>query len=523
MHDLAQGPEVAEFRYIVIGGGSAGCLLARRLAERQSGTVALVEAGPVSSDVRTVVPIYYPQLFGSSLDWGFSTEPQPGLGGRQIAWPRGKMLGGSGAINAMIFLQPAEEDFRRWNWHWAAAYEREATEGGLLPHQPLHTPHPWSEAFVQAGHESGLQIARHFERSLANSCGFFSLAQQSGRRAHTGLELSQLQNLTLFTSCQVQRVCIPADRATGVLIRDALQQTVTLLATDEVILCGGTIGSPLLLFASGIGSESELRQLGIHCQYPLKAVGANLQDHLVFPVVLEARTNMGLPRRHSRNAREQFRRMGQGPMVSNLAEAGALLGAAANNGSDFQIHFTPTHYLKYPRSPTKSNHFSLAVTDLHPLSRGRLSAARTQTSNAATSPHTLAPRIDPGYLSDGEDLERMQSAIAWARHLAQQPSLQALVAQELMPGATRQNATSLRRTLMAFAQSIYHPVGTCRMVTPMESSIEHTVVDAEFRVHGIDGLRIADASVLPDLPSGNTNAVTLILAARAADLILAGS
>lgn len=536
----------AEFRYIVVGGGSAGCLIARRLAERQAGTVALIEAGPLSSDVRTVVPNYYPRTFGSSLDWGYATEPQNGLAGRRIAWPRGKLLGGSGAINALIFLQAASDDFRRWGWHWAEDLLREANAtNALLHHQRPATPHAWSEAFVRAAAESGLQHLEILDQSQANVCGLFSVAQHTGRRVHTGQSIETHENLTVYSASHVERVCIQDQRATGVILRGK-QKDCTLNATDEVILCGGAIGSPLLLMASGIGNANDLQALEIDCQHHLSGVGGNLQDHLVFPVIQQTNCDAGLQRRHARRARDQFRRLGTGDLASNIAEAGALLGSPNDATVEFQIHFTPTHYLKYPRTATQGNHFSLAVTDLHPRSRGRLSVKHATGAGESASSHRnqvglLTPCIDPAYLSLEEDVQRMLKAIAWARELAKQPSLRACIEQEVLPGANRQNAKSLTRTIQAFSQSIYHPVGTCRMVTSsqadssdatvgalrlreptLDSAAEETVVNSEFRVHGIQGLRVADASVIPDLPSGNTNAVTLLLAARAAELVLAG-
>ncbi len=513
-----------EYDYIVIGGGAAGCLLARRLVQSNRGTVALIEAGDSSDvgkiDVRTVVPAYYPKTFGSHLDWAFSTEPQAGLNGRRIAWPRGKTLGGSGAINAMIYLQAAASDFDRWansgcaGWDWHSVEDSlltSTTSKNLCPVSNLQLnevtePHPWSQAFIEACTRFGLQRKKQWLRSEQNSCGFHSLTQCNGRRQHTGQQLAAMlprSRIDLFRGVTIQDLKLVHDCVKTIRIVDGASKLIELNVSGEVILCAGAIGSPSILLRSGIGPSASLRKLGIRVTHDLPGVGENLQDHLVYPLVYRTHTSDGMPARFSVADRKQFRQLGSaashGPLASNIAEAGATFGQLA--GPDFQIHFTPTHYLKYPSRAAPMDCFSLAVNDLHPRSRGRLQLLSRDPS--------VAPSIDAGYLNHAEDAPRLLNAIETCREIANQASLRSLVADELLPGRKRVEASAILRSVQLFAQSIYHPVGTCRMGTDPRA-----VVDSKLRVHGIANLHVADASVLPDLPSANTQAVTLLVAAR---------
>jgi len=519
-----------EFDFIVVGGGSAGGWIARRLASQHVGRVALIEAGPASRDLRARVPNWYPRTFGTKLDWNYATEPQLGLSGRRIAWPRGRVLGGSGAINALIYLQAALADFERWGWKWA----KPLLDVELLQHAPPESPHSWSKAFVAAAEEFGLQVVAPWTQSQLNACGLFSTTQRQGRRVHSAEQLHELEALQLFTNCRAERVVLERGRATGVQVEFEVGRGRRYLnAAKEVVLCAGVVGTPQLLWQSGIGGERHLRDVQIDCQLDLPAVGRNLQDHLVFPVVFETQQPSGLSRRSTPADRQLYRSTGSGLLASNIAEAGAVLAldqnfsvhtAAVGDTTELQIHFTPTHYLRYPRLASTDNHLTLAVTDLHPRSRGTLTP-RLASSTLSHGP-CVDVAIDPHYLEHPDDLERLLAGIEAARAIARQPSLGCCISSEQIPGSRRQDRRSLQRTIQTLAQSIYHPVGTCRMHVPHphrspETAVKESVVDGEFRVHGVDGLRIADASVLPDLPSGNTNAVTLLIAAQLCQLIRA--
>jgi choline dehydrogenase len=527
----------ATFDFLIVGGGSAGGWIARRLAAHRIGRVALIEAGSSSNDPRTRVPNWYARTFGTPLDWNFSTETQSELSNRRIAWPRGRLLGGSGAINALIYLQAASADFERWGWDWAPQWldsqlhHNQLTEDKLLPHAPPASPHPWSEAFVEAAAEFGLQITAPWSQSQPNTCGLYSIAQRQGRRAHSAEQLDVLAELQVFTNCHAERIELQRGRAVGLDVAFAGEGSQRLSATRGIVLCAGVIGTPQLLWQSGIGCAQALHDVHIDCQVDLPAVGSNLQDHLVYPLVFSTHTPDGLRRRSTPVDRRLYRASGQGVLASNIAEAGALLSLNRDctaSTPELQIHFTPTHYLRYPKLASTDNHLTLAVTDLHPRSRGSLTPRLAAASRGNGARVDVA--IDPHYLEHPDDLERLLAGVEAARAIAGQPSLNRIISAEQLPGPKRQDKRSLQRSIQTLAQSIYHPVGTCRMQVPQgnegsraETPAEASVVDGEFRVHGVEGLRIADASVLPDLPSGNSNAVTLLLAARLCQLIEAGS
>jgi choline dehydrogenase len=531
------------FRFVIIGAGSAGCHLAQLLAAGQSEPLAIIEAGSQASanDVRSVVPSYYPHTFGSQLDWNLATVPQAALGGRRLAWPRGKVLGGSGAINALIWMQPAEADLRNWPcWDAASSFPAHVTS----PHQarataeaswpaisPLATPHPWTLAFLQAATAHGLTLCEPWLQAQNDTCGLYQLTQRQGRRCHGGLILQQaagnpkLSNLSVFTQAHVLRLILSNGKAIGVELGHAHGQRESIYASEQVILCAGAIGSPTLLMQSGIGDPQELFSLGIPCQHNLPWVGKNLQDHLVCPLVFSTQEARGLARRHTPEMRTEYRQWGTGELASNIAEAGALFSTESVRPSvapatepgllpapDFQLHFTATHYLKYPLQETANSFCSLGVTDLHPRSRGQIKLAWHSGG--------WQPLIDPAYLSDPADSQRLLSALRWTRELAAGSGLREIIQHEVMPGIKRTDDQSLLKWMRTFVQSIYHPVGTCRMACGDNVGAEWSVVGRDFRVHGLDGLRVVDASILPWLPSCNTNAATLGLAARGAREIL---
>lgn len=500
------------YRSLIVGGGSTGCLLAYLLARRGYGPVALIEAGPRSSDVRTRVPNWYPRLFGSRLDWQFDTVPQTGMHARRLRWPRGKLLGGSGAINALIYLEPATADLQRWGWkEWYVPASLEQ----LADRCETTELHAWSEKFLEAAVASGMTRTRCLSQARGDLCGAFIRTQQQASRFHTGLLLNQpLAGLEIICDSTVERLHWEAEEIVGVTVRTASGDRETIYAEEEIILCGGALGSPLLLLQSGIGPSEHLTALDIPCRHPLKQVGANLQDHLTFPLIYRASAASGLARRPSYGERQLYRAQGRGPLASNIAEAGALKGASGTGSvlPAYQIHFTPTHYLRYPRQATEDCFFSLGITDLHPISRGSIRLRRDG--------EQLLPLIDPGYFRESQDLSRMLEALQWARDIAGCEPLRGLACEELLPSPRRADARALGKSIRAFAQSIYHPVGTCRMDSSLASGPEETVVDSQFRVHGLHGLRIADASVLPDLPSCNTNSICWHLAARLADLLI---
>jgi choline dehydrogenase len=531
------------FRFVIIGAGSAGCQLAQLLAAGQSEPLAVIEAGgpAAASDVRSVVPNFYPRAFGSKLDWNFATVPQAALGGRRLAWPRGKMLGGSGAINALIWMQPAAADLDSWQW-WRPHQPSQvrssqnteripASEDSCPAINAVATPHPWTSAFLQAATNQGLTLREPWLQAHNNTCGLYQLTQRRGRRCHGGLALQQasnnpkLSNLSVITQAHVVRLILSDGKALGVELENAQGARESIYASDQVILCAGAVGSPTLLMQSGIGDPQELMSLGIPCLHNLPWVGKNLQDHLVCPLVFSTHDARGLARSHSPEMRELYRQSGTGELASNIAEGGALFSTelappgadpstqpGLHAAPDYQLHFTPTHYLKYPHQETANNFCSLGVTDLHPKSRGQI---KLEWNSGGWQ-----PSIDPGYLGDPLDSQRLLNALHWTRELAANSGLREVISHEVMPGIKRTDARSLLKWMRTFVQSIYHPVGTCRMDCGTNIGAERSVVARDFRVHGLAGLRVVDASILPSLPSCNTNAATLELAARGAREIL---
>lgn len=535
MRDIDSRQPQEEYDYLILGGGTAGCLLARLLAEADVGSVAIIEAGATRPDVRSIAPALYPRTFGSQLDWQFTTEPQPHLHNRRIAWPRGKILGGSSAINALIYLQAAEADFDRWSadgcagWDWQSIsrhlnksmHPSECPVSGL-PLSSIQYPHAWSTAFLQTCVEAGLARCDAWLQAVNQTCGLFTLTQRNARREHTGSQLSRAAtkaNLDVLPDFTVDKLTLSRDRVQAVELIDSMGHKHQVKVAGEVICCAGAIGSPCILQRSGIGPAELLAKAGIATQIDLPGVGANLQDHLVFPLIYRTKESCGLPARFTTEMRQQFRKsaagfshelknqLGPGPLGSNIAEAGAMLSLGGSNMPDVQIHFTPTHYLKYPSSLAPSDHCSLAITDLHPRSRGQLSVRSADPQ--------AAPSIDPAYLSHHEDGPRFVEAISRVREIAACGPLRDVILQEALPGVRRLDSPSILRSVEMFAMSIYHPVGSCRM-----GAGEMAVVDAALRVQGVSNLRIADASVLPDLPSANTQAVTLLVAWLASAMLL---
>ena len=524
------------YRFVIVGAGSAGCCLAQLLARKYNEPIALIEAGGAEQahNVRSIVPNYYPRAFRSSLDWHYVTAPQTQLAGRRIAWPRGKLLGGSGAINALIYMQPAAADWLAWEWDAssvAAASQalrqlRDPVSGeACLSLSHVAEPHPWTCSFLAAAEQAGLTYTDPWSEASDQSSGLYQLTQRHGRRWHFGLSIlrpaqSSSPQIALWPRLTVTKIILQRERALGIEAIDDAGKLQTIYAEDQLILCAGTLGSPLLLLGSGIGDPIALSAAGLPCHLALPEVGKNLQDHLVCPLIYCTRSGESLARRHGPETRQRYRTTGTGPLASNIAEAGALFSLADSSVAspvstadvrsrpEFQLHFTPTHYLRYPQLDSSEPCFSLAVTDLHPRSRGQL---RLDRHLAGWQVH-----LDPAYLSDASDCERFVAALQWTRNMAARSQLEELIRHELMPGPKRTDAVALSKWIRSFAQSIYHPIGTCRMDCGAERGPLRAVVDRDFRVHGLEGLRIVDASVLSSLSSCNTNAAVLMLTALAA-------
>jgi choline dehydrogenase-like flavoprotein len=532
---------MVEFDYIVVGGGSGGCVLAARLSEDPSVQVALLEAGGPNDGVLNRVPtgaaVY--MMRRNACNWAFATVPQPGLGGRVGYQPRGRGLGGSSAINAMVYLRGQREDYDDWaangatGWGWRDVLpyflmsennERGAGAwhgvGGPLNVADLRSPHPFAARFIEAGVQAGLPRNEDFSGATQEGVGYYQVTQKNGERwsvARAYLDPARARaNLYIETGAIATRILFEGRRAIGVEFDQGGTRR-TLRARREVLLAAGALQSPQLLMVSGVGPAAELQRFGIDVVADLP-VGRNLQDHL--DVIINRRVDdtdlLGLSPVGAvklLRAIRRWRRERRGVLTSNFAEAGGFVRTLPElTRPDVQLHFVIGMVDNHNRTMHWGHGMSCHSCPLRPKSRGTLTLASRNALDA--------PRIDPGFLSDAEDLETMVRGFKLVRRIFAQPAFAAFgggdLARELYFGDVRTD-DEIRAAIRARADTIYHPVGTCRM-----GSDDRAVVDPQLRVRGLEGLRVVDASIMPTLISGNTNAPVVMIAERAVDLIRRG-
>lgn len=535
-----------EFDYLVVGGGSAGCVLAARLTEDPGVRVALLEAGPQDTSPFIHCPAGLAALARTGgVNWGYSTEPQPGLLGRRGYQPRGKVLGGSSSVNAMIYIRGLPGDYDAWaaagnpGWGWqdVLPYFKRAEHNERLDndwhgqHGPLNvmdlrSPSALRQDFVDAGVAAGWPFNDDFNDGDALGVGPYQVTHRNGERCSTAkgyLDAARGRpNLQIFTGAQATRVLFErADgriRATGVEFidqRGGSRQTLHVAAGGEVLLSSGAFGSPQLLMLSGIGPGEALQALDIPVVQHLPGVGANLHDHPDVILVVDApraRGALGLSWRGAARALPawwnwRFRR--QGWLTSNYAEAGGFVSTDRTEPEpDLQFHFVVAKLKDHGRQTLWGQGYSLHVCLLRPRSRGSLRLA---------SPDAFAaPLIDPGFLNDADDARRMVCGVRLAREVLGQTPLSRHGGRESADSRDAVTDAEIETFVRRHADTTYHPVGTCRMGTGTEA-----VVDAALRVHGVAGLRVVDASVMPAIVSGNTNAPTVMIAEKAVDLLRA--
>ena len=501
--------------YVIVGAGTAGCVLAARLSEDPDVSVLLLEAGPKDRKLEIRIPAAFSKLYRSSVDWGYDTAPQQALDGREVVFPRGKTLGGSAAINAMMVLRGHRADQAAWGvprWGWddvAPAYERSR---GSFPAASLRDRSPLTDAFVDAVAANGIGRRNDLNDPDNEGVGFVPVSQRRGRRfspANGYLRPAMRRpNLTVVTGCRVTRVLLERGAAVGVAyVADGGEEEAQ--AGREVILAAGAINSPQLLLLSGIGPREELERHGIDVVLDAPGVGRNLRDHLANGILVRTRGAETLYSAESLPNLVHWLVRGRGPLTSNVAEAVAFVKTdPALEAPDLELLFAPVLFEGEGLQKPSAHGFTVASIPLQPRSAGEV--------RLRSADPLAAPVIDPRYLTDesGGDARVLLHGIRLARRIVATEPLARFVEDELLPGAEAQDDEALSAHLRQRSQTLYHPVGTCRLGVD-----DGAVVDSELRVRGIECLRVIDASVIPRLPRGHTSWPTVMVAERGADLV----
>jgi len=521
-----------QFDYIIIGAGSAGCVLANRLSANPANRVLLLEAGGSDWNPFIHMPAGLSRLVRhAGLNWNYHTTPQAQLHQRRLFWPRGKVLGGSSSINAMCYIRGQAEDYDHWQalgndgWGyadvlpWFRLAEGNTRSGdayhgtdGPLGVSDLRHHNPLSDCFIKAGRQCGYALNNDFNGARQSGFGLYQVTQRDGRRSSTATAyldpVRERDNLNIEIRAQVARVLVAGQRAVAV---DYLQRGRRQRAEGgQILLCGGAINSPQTLMLSGIGPADHLRELGIDVVKDLPGVGGNLQDHLDVCVLRSSSDPITYDQANEMTIGLNYWARHNGIGSSNMAEAGAFIASSksADLRADVQMHFVPAQLDDHGRNRLPGHGYTIHACYLRPDSRGSIRLADTRPDSD--------PLIDPAYLTDQGDWEMMRECVRLAREIHAAPAFDDYRGHEIFPGKKASDDATIDDFIRAKAETIYHPVGTCKM-----GRDDMAVVDQHLRVHGIDGLRVVDASIMPTLVSGNTNAPTIMFAEKVAAEMLA--
>ena len=521
------------YDHVVVGAGSAGCVVAARLSENPRAKVLLLEAGKPDAKQEIRIPAAFSKLFHSAYDWDYRTEPEPATANRPRYWPRGKVLGGSSSLNAMMYVRGHRSDYDLWRQAGNAGWSYDdvlpwfrRSEGfcgsggepdyhgseGPLPVASQRSPNAMTHAFVAAGESLGLERRDDVNGASQDGVGFTHVNQKNGRRwsaADAFLRPAmRRQNLTVETDCLVHAVTFDGRRATGVAYarRGAVAHA---QAAREIVLCAGTIGSPQILMLSGIGPAAALSGLGIAVVADVPGVGQNLQDHLASGATYECRRPVSLASAESLANLARYLMFGRGPLTSNVGEAVAFIrtrdGLAA---PDLELVFAPAYFMEHGAANPPGHGFTVGAVLLRPESRGWLTLRSRDPA--------AAPVIRPNYLSAPADLAALIAGVRTVRRLVAADAFAPYRGNEVWPGSHLVADGPLGDFIRDKCESLYHPVGTCKMGgDPM------AVVDERLRVRSVEGLRVADASIMPTIVGGHTHAAAVMIGEKAADMVAA--
>jgi choline dehydrogenase len=514
-----------EYDYIIVGAGSAGCVLANRLSENPNHRVLLLEAGGRDWHPFIHMPAGLAKLISlDHLNWSYETEPQLHMNGRRMYWPRGKLLGGSSSINAMCYCRGHRRDYDAWDQSGAAGWsfsdvlpyfikaedqENGPSEfhgsGGPLSVQNLRYTNPLSDVFINSAQQAGFDRTDDFNGPQQRGFDYYQVTQRNGKRCSTAVAYLRpalkRPNLTVSTHSHAERIVLEGNRAAAVVYRRK-RKTQTAIA-GQVILAGGAINSPQLLMLSGIGPADHLKSVGLTVHHDLPGVGKNLQDHLDVCTLVDCHDTITYDQLSEVAVGIRYLLGRKGPGSSNIAESGGFIVSrhATDDRPDIQMHFVPAFLDDHGRNILPGHGMTIHACALRPESRGELTLK--------TADPFAAPAMQPNYLSAEYDQKMMLECVRISRQILAQAAFKPYAGDEVFPGSGVQSENEVLDFIRQKAESIYHPVGTCKMGTD-----DMAVVDPALNVRGLEGLSVVDASIMPSLVSGNTNAPTIMIAEK---------